>query len=137
MPNLQRQPQELGRARYSLRDLCRATGGDADELEKNMTDKQPEALRLADALDTTHEAVWPYGKEAAAELRRLHAENERLKSCLFQMQEAAKWSVAKQEDDEALLRKCLREFQSFEAGMLGMFDGEFKEIISELRERLK
>jgi uncharacterized protein YutE (UPF0331/DUF86 family) len=34
---------------------------------------QPEALRLADALDRWHEGVFP--EEAAAELRRLHAEN--------------------------------------------------------------
>ena len=37
---------------------------------------KPEALRLADALETgdIHENAW----QAAAELRRLHAENERL-----------------------------------------------------------
>ena len=34
---------------------------------------QPEALRLADALETFHN---PNDKQAAAELRRLHAENE-------------------------------------------------------------
>ena len=38
--------------------------------------EKPEALRLADALETgdIHENAW----QAAAELRRLHAENERL-----------------------------------------------------------
>jgi hypothetical protein len=36
---------------------------------------QPEALRLADALDRWHEGVFP--EEAAAELRRLHADAER------------------------------------------------------------
>jgi hypothetical protein len=39
---------------------------------------QPEALRLADALDRWHEGVFPC--EAAAELRRLVAENERLEA---------------------------------------------------------
>ena len=42
---------------------------------------QPEALRLADALMETH----PYPldiKQAAAELRRLHAENECIRSAL-------------------------------------------------------
>ena len=36
-----------------------------------MTDKQPDALALADALETFHN---PHDKQAAAELRRLHAE---------------------------------------------------------------
>ena len=54
-----------------------------------MTDKQPEALRLADAID---ERKCTYGDvdAAADELRRLHEENQTLKRCLFQMQEAAK-----------------------------------------------
>lgn len=54
-----------------------------------MTDKQPEALRLADWIERgnyNHEDV----TKAAAELRRLHEENEVLRRCLFQMQEAAK-----------------------------------------------
>jgi hypothetical protein len=49
--------------------------------------KQPEALRLADALE---EKEYPPRRAAAAELRRLHDENETLRRCLFQMQEAAK-----------------------------------------------
>lgn len=40
-----------------------------------MTDKQQEALRLADAIDYPDV---PFGIEAAAELRRLHAENAAL-----------------------------------------------------------
>lgn len=46
---------------------------------------QPEALRLADALDS----VTSPGP-VSAELRRLHAENKSLKEALFQVQEAAK-----------------------------------------------
>ena len=44
-----------------------------------MTNKQgaPEALRLADALDGNAKTAWTRA-EAAAELRRLHSENERL-----------------------------------------------------------
>lgn len=39
-----------------------------------MSDKQPEALRLADALDSQDSpTVWNHSREAAAELRRLHA----------------------------------------------------------------
>ncbi len=41
---------------------------------------QPEALRLADEMDAYH--TRSCHKEAAAELRRLHAENERLKQAL-------------------------------------------------------
>jgi len=43
--------------------------------------EQPEALRLADALERWHEGVFPC--EAAAELRRLHAENERLTNLCY------------------------------------------------------
>ena len=56
-----------------------------------MTDtKQPEALRLADAIDPPQIACLPETRAiAATELRRLHEENETLKKCLFQMQNAA------------------------------------------------
>lgn len=52
-----------------------------------MNDKQPEALRLADEFEATKSYM---GAKAANELRRLHEENEVLRRCLFQMQEAAK-----------------------------------------------
>jgi hypothetical protein len=38
---------------------------------------QPDALRLADELE-----MWTMGEPAAAELRRLHAENEKLRSVM-------------------------------------------------------
>jgi hypothetical protein len=41
--------------------------------------EQSEALRLADALDTFHN---PNDKQVAAELRRLHAENDTLRRAL-------------------------------------------------------
>ena len=47
--------------------------------------KQPEALRLADALDdefTQGRISNHTGRKAAAELRRLHAENEALREAL-------------------------------------------------------
>jgi hypothetical protein len=67
-----------------------------------MTDKQPEALRLADELESF--CVDAPVFQAADELRRLHEENDTLKKCLFQMQNAAielakpeahivKWSI--------------------------------------------
>jgi len=57
-----------------------------------MTDKQPEALRLADELDCRgmNRPSWKDQFDAGYELRRLHEENAVLKRCLFQMQEAAK-----------------------------------------------
>ena len=45
--------------------------------------KQPEALRLADALDSRRESSpTHYINEAADELRRLHAENQALNDAL-------------------------------------------------------
>ena len=67
-----------------------------------MTDKQPEALRLADKyaeryhdyrMRATHETehdLKVFRNALESELRRLHEENQTLKRCLFQMQEAAK-----------------------------------------------
>lgn len=54
-----------------------------------MTDEQPEALRLANIIENKYMGFWQL-PEAATELRRLHEENQTLKRCLFQMQEAAK-----------------------------------------------
>ena len=45
-----------------------------------MTDKQPEALRLADVLREEGESWWDYA--AAAELRRLHEVNAELVEAL-------------------------------------------------------
>lgn len=68
---------------------------------------QSEALRLADALiaatgqtdaedDVIHVARW-FVEDAAAELRRLHAENRALTDALFQAQEAAKALLAQRD----------------------------------------
>jgi hypothetical protein len=46
-----------------------------------MTDK-PKALQLAEVLDNTHHLVVPHTACAAAELRRLHVENETLRASL-------------------------------------------------------
>jgi hypothetical protein len=43
---------------------------------------QPEALRLADRLEGRY-ALHPEVQQAAAELRRLHAENERLEKLCY------------------------------------------------------
>jgi hypothetical protein len=53
-----------------------------------MTDtNQPEALRLAEMIEGDMSCIGD--AEIATELRRLHEENETLKKCLFQMQNAA------------------------------------------------
>ena len=59
-----------------------------------MTDKQPEALRLANALE------WPFSgpaplKEAAAELRRLYALNQEL---LEALREIERYAIFERED---------------------------------------
>jgi len=71
-----------------------------------MTDtKQPEALRLADWCDL---GVDPYDNATAAELRRLHEENETLKKCLFQMQNAAIELAKPEQEPIQLLAKGAR-----------------------------
>lgn len=58
-----------------------------------MTDKQPEALRLADEFDATKSYL---GSKAAAELRRLHEVNAELV-------EAVKAALS---DDQPYIEKC-------------------------------
>jgi hypothetical protein len=53
-----------------------------------MTDTQPEALRFADSLEHRVPSIKCL-ELAATEIRRLHDENDTLKKCLFQMQNAA------------------------------------------------
>ena len=77
---------------------------------------RPEALRLAEAIDplTRYSLDNLTCSAAAAELRRLHEENQRLKDCLFQMQEAAKQLAVSQpaewvgltDDELELLNDC-------------------------------
>jgi len=55
--------------------------------------KQPEALRLADALVTFSNGPLDFRRDAAAELHRLHASNEALlKVCKELAESAAYWS---------------------------------------------
>ena len=71
-----------------------------------MVNKQPEALRLADLLTDSH---LPVHHKAAAELRRLHAENEALRTdaeCFrFWVREAA----CAPGDMARLIMKCVTE----------------------------
>ena len=46
-----------------------------------MTNQQPEALQLAELLEQGRHLILVERKNAGAELRRLHAENEALRKC--------------------------------------------------------
>lgn len=63
-----------------------------------MTDQQPEALRLADAIERYNagvhsQAIVEEYSKAAAELRRLHAENEELLVVLEEAEYALDYSA--------------------------------------------
>ena len=84
-----------------------------------MTDKQPEALRLADALDSDLSAEWMQGitlKHISNELRRLHEENEALRARLAQPEQEIEPDRDHVEDDgcpteKSVLQKFWREHQ--------------------------
>lgn len=72
-----------------------------------MTDKQPEALRLADALDLYLSAEWVHGitlKHISAELRRLDALNAELVEALNNIIEEPKNTMS----DNKALREIVR-----------------------------
>lgn len=64
-----------------------------------MTTKQPEALRLAETTPSLRGGDW--GDMAAAELRRLHAEVERLRNLVPDVELAREAIYAKAEGREA------------------------------------
>ena len=75
---------------------------------------QPEARLLAECLGEHDYCTFKQMDEAAAELRRLHAEVETLKACLYQAQEAAKILAGRNVADEALLRQALEVLESLD-----------------------
>jgi ClpP class serine protease len=73
-----------------------------------MTD-QPEALRLADELGGVSDAL---ADEAAAELRRLHHENERLKAEVL-MERAACADICDQHASvEGIAQRCAEQIRA-------------------------
>jgi len=91
-----------------------------------MTDKQPEALRLAARLDPVHSCqtqLLDLHREAAAELRRLHAENAALLAdrrnlgAAIERQHSAAEQIADQvmrlEDQCGALLDALKEAEPF------------------------
>lgn len=83
-------------------------------------EQQPEALRLADALDEIgrikdmgRPAILDSERQAAAELRRLHAENEALKRELIK--EAARTAAEKRRADQMSLQHSMQAALNREA----------------------
>lgn len=73
---------------------------------------QPEALRLAEQLEDEHDP-WPR-LPAAAELRRLHIENEALRKAYWKMRNSAA-GYSNYCDDNANTRRCERDYTEGEA----------------------
>ena len=72
-----------------------------------MTDKQPEALRLADACQGIGECDdWPQLLDAAAELRRLHAENALLHYTLTAYVGVSESLEVEQTENDLLESRC-------------------------------
>ena len=100
----------------------------------------PEALRLADLLEQN--APMPLDDVAAAELRRLHDENEALKAAQYECGFGAGccYQAAKSEADEALLRQALeyleRSADNYPIGH-ALSRQSHENTITALKERLK
>jgi hypothetical protein len=73
---------------------------------------QPEALRLADLIRSRHGN--DLNDEAAAELRRLSAENEALRKAYWKMRNSAA-AYGNYCDDNANTRRCERDYIEGEA----------------------
>lgn len=81
-----------------------------------MSTQQPEALRLADALEfaACPDDFGAVSDQAAAELRRLHAENEALRKAYLKMRNAAA-GYSNYCDDSASVRRCERDMDEAES----------------------
>ena len=78
--------------------------------------EKPEALRLADELDAYHTAS--HHKQAAAELRHLHAENERMREALtydWDQLEACRASLREHMVEIKRLREALEKIAAVNA----------------------
>ncbi len=88
-----------------------------------MTDKQPEALRLAqylidcNRLDLTCD-------EAAAELRRLHGENEVLRQFLSQIPPQREWQGL---TDDEIMDLCAAQWASHPIEVARIIEAKLKE----------
>jgi hypothetical protein len=81
------------------------------KLEERIMTEQPTALRLADALEGHAKQAWTR-EEAAAELRRLHHENERLKAGVL-MERAACADICDQHASvEGIAQRCAEQIRA-------------------------
>lgn len=105
---------------------------------------EPDALVLADALDPSISAYPPHYTDvdaAAAELRRLHAENATLTdSCaakadrIDRLGEAVERMTAEREVDRAVMREALEALQ-FSLNFVGRPDRRIDAAIEKLKAR--
>lgn len=73
--------------------------------------KQPEALRLADALSSAYAMTYEDAMQAAAELRRLHEVNVQLTDTLKEMVEAFQHDASLDNPSLAVARAALAKAQ--------------------------
>jgi len=92
---------------------------------------QPEALRLADELDGFHTA--PHHKLAATELRRLHAENERLQQInqSHEMKLSVRGYELQIDDLKAVNKKLLEALQAI------LNDGLHCDVVPHLHQKAR
>jgi hypothetical protein len=76
---------------------------------------QPEALRLAETVEFGDAYEWS-ASEVAAELRRLHAENEALRQAIEQADQSQDWSLL--EATQESLREHMAEIQRLRASLV-------------------
>ncbi|MEQ6437173.1 hypothetical protein V8Z74_19400 [Comamonas sp. w2-DMI] len=81
-------------------------------------EQQPEALRLADALENY---AYPCNVKAAAELRRLHAENEEMRETL---QFVERWAGSKPSCTPAEALSCIQHYPPIRAITDSYADGK-------------
>ena len=88
---------------------------------------QPEALRLADLLDMSRHRL--YRREAAAELRRLHAENDRLRTVMVAAAEEidSHWEAHCDSEGYGPVN-LMRRLEQGIAAEYGYTAGEFKRL---------
>jgi hypothetical protein len=88
----------------------------------------PKALLLADVLEATHPALWPYGQEAAAELRRQYEEIEGQAGRIQDLYGQLNATEKEVDDCRLLLRQALEALEA----CLG-----WPHVIEAIKERLQ
>lgn len=103
-------------------------------LGDEMTDQQPEALRLADALDGEWTQVW-HMVASAKELRRQHTEIERLRAEVDGLRKYCdryQWLIK-----QAWFQQAFDRFDPDDGGMQSRFESECARIIDAVLQPTK